>query len=84
MEFDLGFIHSKTLIEKFEAFTLDVKIVVRNISYDSGIRAKPEIEARVTALAAAQGVSVKEYVQSFLESLASLKEESSYDSMAPE
>lgn len=45
---------------------------------------KPEIEARVTALAAAQGVSVEEYIQNFLESLASLDEEPSYDSMSPE
>jgi hypothetical protein len=45
---------------------------------------KPEIEARVTALAAAQGVSVEEYIQSYLESLASLDEGQSYDSMPPE
>jgi hypothetical protein len=43
-----------------------------------------EIEARIKALAAAQGVSVEEYIQSFLESLAYLDEESSYDSMTPE
>lgn len=45
---------------------------------------KPEIEARVIALAVAQGVSVEEYIQSFLESLASLDEEPSYDSLTPE
>ena len=45
---------------------------------------KPEIEARVTVLAAAQGVSVEEYIQSYLESLASLDEGQSYDSMSPE
>jgi len=45
---------------------------------------KPEIEARVTALAAAQGVSVEEYIQSYLESLASLDEGQSYGSMSPE
>lgn len=41
---------------------------------------KPEIEARVMALANALGVSVEEYIQSFLESLASLDKEPSYDS----
>jgi hypothetical protein len=45
---------------------------------------KPEIEARVKALAAAQGMSVEEYIQSFLESLVSLDEESSYDSLTLE
>lgn len=45
---------------------------------------RPEIEARVIALAAAQGVSVEEYIQSFLESLASLDEGHSYDSMTAE
>ena len=45
---------------------------------------KPEIEARLKALAAAQGVSVGEYIQNFLESLTALDEESSYDSMTPE
>ena len=45
---------------------------------------KPEIEERVTALAARQGVSVEEYIQNFLESMASLDEEPSYDSMTPE
>ena len=45
---------------------------------------KPEIEERVTALAARQGVSVEQYIQNFLESLASLDEEPTYDSMTPE
>jgi hypothetical protein len=45
---------------------------------------KPEIEAQVTAPAAAQGISVEEYIQSFLESLASIDEESSYSSMSNE
>ncbi len=45
---------------------------------------KPKVEARLTSLAAIQGVSVEEYIQSFLESLASLDEEPSYDSMTPE
>ena len=45
---------------------------------------KPEVEARLTALAATQGLSVEEYIKSFLESLASLNEEFSYVSMALE
>ena len=45
---------------------------------------KTEVEARLTALAAAQGVFVEEYIQSFLESLASLDEEPSYESMTSE
>ncbi len=45
---------------------------------------KPEIEARVIALTVAQGVSVEEYIQNFLESLASLDGEPSYDSVTPE
>lgn len=45
---------------------------------------KPEIEARMTALAAAQGMIVEEYIQSFLESLAALDNKQSYDSMTPE
>lgn len=45
---------------------------------------KPEIEARLTTLAARQGVSLEEYIQTFLESLASLDEGVSYDSMTPE
>ncbi|HKS29791.1 MAG TPA: hypothetical protein VJS44_18355 [Pyrinomonadaceae bacterium] len=45
---------------------------------------KPEVEARLKALAATQGVSVEEYIQSFLESLALLDEETSYDSGTPE
>ena len=45
---------------------------------------KPEIEERVAALAARQGVSVEEYIQNFLESLTSVDEETAYDSMTPE
>jgi hypothetical protein len=45
---------------------------------------KPEIEARLTSPATAKGVSVEEYIQSFLESLASLNEEFPYGSLTPE
>jgi len=45
---------------------------------------RPEIEERVTALAAHHGVSVEEYIQNFLESIAPLDEELSTDSMTPE
>lgn len=45
---------------------------------------KPEMEARLTALAAVQGVSVEEYIQSFLEHLAPLDEEHFYDSLTAE
>jgi hypothetical protein len=45
---------------------------------------KPEIEARVTALAARQGISVEKYIQSVIEGLASLDEETSYKSMTPD
>jgi hypothetical protein len=45
---------------------------------------KPEIEARVIALAARQGVSVEKYIQNFLESLASLDEEPSHHPLTPE
>lgn len=38
---------------------------------------KPEVEARLITLAAAQGMSVEEYIQKFIESLASLDEEHS-------
>lgn len=45
---------------------------------------KPEVEARVVALAAAQGVSVGEYIKNFLEGLAATDGEPSYTSMPPE
>ena len=45
---------------------------------------KPKIEERVIALAARQGVSVEQFIQNLLESMASLDEEPSYDSMSPE
>lgn len=51
---------------------------------DIVLELKPEIEARLIALAAARDVSVEEYIQSFLESLVSLDEESSYDSLTLE
>jgi hypothetical protein len=58
------------------------KISSRKNAMTVVLELKPEIEARVTALAAAQGVSVEEYIQNFLESLASLDEEQS--PMSPE
>lgn len=48
------------------------------------LKLKPEIEERVTALANRQGVSVAEYIQNFLESLADLNKEPSDDSMSTE
>lgn len=45
---------------------------------------KPEIEGRVTDLAARQGISVKDYIQNLLESLTSLNEETAYDSLTPD
>ncbi len=45
---------------------------------------KSEIEARLIVLAAARGISVEEYIQNYLESLASLNEESSYNSTTAE
>ncbi len=45
---------------------------------------KPEIQARVAALAAAQGMSVEEYIKNFLEGLAAPDKESSNASLTPE
>ena len=45
---------------------------------------KPEVEARLIVQAAAQNVSVEEYIQSLLESLALSTNELTYGTMSPE
>ena len=48
------------------------------------IELKPEVEARVAALAAARGVSVEEYIETFLEGLTAVDEEPPDVSATPE